>query len=77
MTGWTRSGGGGNSRTWFGGSAHDSRGWRPTAGRVEKWKLEGGGNSAEYEFDIHSPGNADEDYEVQVDAYSGQLRTAG
>lgn len=46
-------------------------------GRVGKWKIEGKDNSAQYEFDIQGPGDADEDYEVQVDAYSGQLQTSG
>lgn len=46
-------------------------------GRIEKWKIEGKNNTAQYEFDIESPGTNDEDYEVQVDAYSGQLKTAG
>ncbi|GAB2662614.1 PepSY domain-containing protein [Nocardia goodfellowii] len=46
-------------------------------GTVEKWKIEGKNGSAQYEFDLRTPGDADEDYEVQVDAYSGQLKTAG
>ncbi|MBF6331063.1 PepSY domain-containing protein [Nocardia transvalensis] len=44
-------------------------------GTVEKWKIEGKNGSAQYEFDIRTPGDTDEDYEVQVDAYSGQLKT--
>ncbi|ASF08280.1 hypothetical protein NBRGN_020_00340 [Nocardia brasiliensis NBRC 14402] len=47
------------------------------SGRVEKWKIEGKDNAAQYEFDIQAPGDTDEDYEVQVDAYTGQLKTAG
>lgn len=46
-------------------------------GRVEKWKIEGKDNAAQYEFDIQAPGDTAEDYEVQVDAYTGKLETAG
>ncbi|MFI6170728.1 PepSY domain-containing protein [Nocardia sp. NPDC051052] len=50
---------------------------RAHPGRVGKWKIEGKDNTAKYEFDIYGPADADEDHEVQVDAYSGQLATAG
>ncbi|QBS39173.1 PepSY domain-containing protein [Nocardia sp. CS682] len=47
------------------------------SGPIEKWKIEGKDNSAQYEFDVQQPGATDDDYEVQVDAYSGQLKTTG
>lgn len=46
-------------------------------GRVEKWKIEGKNNTARYEFDIETQSGIDDDYEAQVDAYSGQLISAG
>lgn len=41
-------------------------------GPINKWKLEGKSGGAVYEFDITDP-DGDEDWEVQIDAHSGDV----
>jgi uncharacterized membrane protein YkoI len=49
---------------------------RARSGRIDKWKLEGRPEGAQYEFDIDRSGAADEDYEVRVDARTGRVASS-
>ena len=46
-------------------------------GAVNKWKLEGKSSGPQYEFDITNPNDSSDDYEVQVNATSGDVISKG